>query len=312
MNAAQSTPYNRAHHHFIVLLACLTFVLLTAGALVTSNDAGLAVPDWPTSFGSIYKIPPMVGGVMYEHGHRMIAQFIGFLTIILAVWTWRTDRRIWMKRTGVAALALVIVQGIFGGITVLNQLPPAVSTIHAMLAQTFFSLIVAMAVFTSRSWIEGRDEVAADGRTPSLVTLALLAVVVVYVQLFLGGMFRHKGMGWLPHVLNAATVTLILTWASLRGMLQFRAVQSIRKTSMTMLLLLAAQICLGFMAFVTRVEWGHDAAQPATAMIVTTVVHTVTGALLIAAAWSLLIFARRNTLPVHQVVREVERKAVTA
>ncbi|MCI0354219.1 MAG: COX15/CtaA family protein, partial [Acidobacteria bacterium] len=143
-----STPYNRAHHGFAVFTAGVTFVLLIAGALVTSNDAGLAVPDWPTSFGSLYKIPPMVGGVKYEHGHRMVAQFVGLLTIVLALWTWRVDRRAWMRKLGFAALGLVIVQGILGGITVLYFLPPWVSTAHATLAQTFFCTIVLMALFT--------------------------------------------------------------------------------------------------------------------------------------------------------------------
>jgi len=83
-----ATPYNRAHHRFAVFTACATFVLIIAGALVTSNDAGLSVPDWPTSFGSLYKIPNMVGGVRFEHTHRMIAEFVGCLTIILAIWTW--------------------------------------------------------------------------------------------------------------------------------------------------------------------------------------------------------------------------------
>ena len=100
--------------------ASATFLLLIAGALVTSNDAGLSVPDWPTSFGSLYKIPRMVGGVRFEHTHRMIAELIGLLTIAIAVWTWQSDRRRWMKGLGIAALGTVIAQGILGGITVLH------------------------------------------------------------------------------------------------------------------------------------------------------------------------------------------------
>jgi len=88
-----STPYNRSLHSFAVFTAAATFVLIIAGALVTSNDAGLSVPDWPTSFGSLYKIPHMVGGVRFEHTHRMVAEFVGLLTIVLAIWTWRVDRR---------------------------------------------------------------------------------------------------------------------------------------------------------------------------------------------------------------------------
>src|SRR6185312_9740262 len=116
--------------------------------------AGLAVPDWPTSFGSFYKIPPMVGGVKYEHGHRMVAQFVGLLTIILAIWTQRKDARSWMRKLGWFMLLLVIIQGTLGGLTVKMLLPWYISTAHAMVAQTFFSLTLLMTVFASRRWIE--------------------------------------------------------------------------------------------------------------------------------------------------------------
>ena len=132
-----STPYHRAHHRFTVLAAGCVFLLIVAGALVTSNDAGLSVPDWPTSFGSLYRIPPLVGGVKFEHGHRMLAEFIGLLTIGVAVWTQKVDQRRWMRVLGWSALGTVIAQGILGGLTVLFYLPPAISTAHATLAQTF-------------------------------------------------------------------------------------------------------------------------------------------------------------------------------
>src|SRR5690349_13656534 len=127
-------PYNRGLHRFAVFTASVTFLLLIAGALVTSNDAGLSVPDWPTTFGSIYKMPHMVGGVKFEHGHRMVAEFVGLLTIVIAVWTWRAEKRRWMRVLGVAALGTVIAQGVLGGITVKYYLPPAVSSAHAAVA----------------------------------------------------------------------------------------------------------------------------------------------------------------------------------
>src|SRR6202030_1111326 len=108
---AIATTFNRGHHRLACVLAGWTFLLIIAGALVTSNDAGLSVPDWPTSFGSLYKIPHMVGGVRFEHSHRMIAEFTGLLTIVIAIWTWRADRRRWMKALGIAALGTVIAQG---------------------------------------------------------------------------------------------------------------------------------------------------------------------------------------------------------
>src|SRR5205085_7858252 len=110
--SALTSTYNRAHHRFALLLAGCTFVLLVAGALVTSNDAGLAVPDWPTSFGSIYKIPPMVGGIRFEHSHRMIAEGVGLLTILFCVATFRLDARRWLRNLSLATIGTVIAQGV--------------------------------------------------------------------------------------------------------------------------------------------------------------------------------------------------------
>src|SRR5690349_22510192 len=106
------TRFHAGLHRFAVVLSTCIFLLIVAGALVTSNDAGLSVPDWPTSFGSVYKIPPMVGGVRFEHGHRRAAEFVGLLTIILGVWTWRTDERRWMRLRGITVRGVVLVQGI--------------------------------------------------------------------------------------------------------------------------------------------------------------------------------------------------------
>src|SRR5947199_8001668 len=140
----------------------------------------------------------------------MIAQFVGFLSIILAVWTWRADPRRWMKYMGVTALGLVIAQGVLGGLTVLFYLPPAISSAHAALAQTFFCVVVLIALFTSRRWIEEDLPAQPDEYRPTLLTLSVLSICVLYLQLVLGAMFRHHGLSWWPHVLNAATVTIVL------------------------------------------------------------------------------------------------------
>jgi heme a synthase len=289
-----ATPYNSRHHTFAVFTACATFVLIIAGALVTSNDAGLSVPDWPTSFGSIYKIPHMVGGVRFEHTHRMIAQFVGLLTIVIAVWTWRVEKRRWLRLLGVAALGTVIAQGILGGITVLFYLPPAVSSAHAALAQTFFCIAVIIALFTGRRWIEEQPRVELDTRRPSLITLTLLSIFVLYVQLILGAMFRHKGMSWGPHVLNAAVVALVLTWTAIRALSVYSHIQAVKKPAIIMLSLLIAQLCLGFVAFLTRVAWGHDAVQPELPMVLSTVAHVAVGALLLATTVVLAIQVWRH------------------
>jgi heme a synthase len=291
---ALATPYNRALHSFAVFTASVTFLLLIAGALVTSNDAGLSVPDWPTSFGSIYKIPHMVGGVRFEHSHRMAAEFVGLLTIILAIWTWRSERRAWMKRLGVAALATVIVQGILGGITVLKFLPPAVSSAHAAVAQTFFCIAVCIALFTGRRWVEEHRKVQLETQRPSLFTLTLLSIAVLYVQLMLGAMFRHKGMSWWPHVLHATVVAVVLSWTAIRALTQYAKIDAVRQPAVIMLGLMMGQLCLGFGAFMTRVMWGRDAAQPELPMVVSTVAHVAVGALLLATTVVLAIQVWRH------------------
>jgi len=277
-----------------VVLACWTFLLIIAGALVTSNDAGLSVPDWPTSFGSWYKIPKLVGGVRFEHTHRMIAQGAGLLTIILAVWTWRVEKRRWMRILGLAAIGIVIAQGILGGITVLFYLPPAVSSAHAALAQTFFCLAVAMAVFTGQKWIEEQPRVEFDQRRPSLFTLTLLSIFVLYVQLILGAMFRHHGLSWWPHVVHAAVVSFVLAWTAVRALTVYSQIEAIRRAAILMLSLVIAQLCLGFTAFLTRVAWGRNAVQPELPMVISTVAHVAVGALLLATTVILAIQVWRH------------------
>jgi cytochrome c oxidase assembly protein subunit 15 len=280
----------------------VTFLLLIAGALVTSNQAGLAVPDWPTSFGHLFKIPPMVGGIKYEHGHRMLAEFVGLLTIIVAFWIQFTEKRSWMRKLGWTALILVIVQGVLGGITVKMFLPWYVSTAHAAVAQTFFSLLVLMALFTSRSWMKDRrmedrrmedaPRAAADSGRPSLWTLNLVSLVALYLQLFFGGAFRHSGMSIMPHILNAALVMGVLVWTSVRGMIEGRQVAQLKTPARFVHGLLMLQILLGIAAYITRVK-DADAPQPLPGMIATTVAHVGVGALLLASTFVLAVKTRR-------------------
>ena len=307
-----SVPYNRGLHRFAVLTACVTFLLIIAGALVTSNDAGLSVPDWPTSFGSIYKIPRMVGGVRFEHTHRMVAESVGLLTIILTVWMFRAEKRRWLRYLTLAGLFAVIVQGILGGITVLYFLPPLVSSAHAALAQSYFSLTVLIAMFTGQRWIEEVPRVELDSRRPSLITLTWLSIFVLYVQLLLGAMFRHKGMSWWPHVMHAAIVAIVLSWTAIRALGVYSHIPAVKKPAVTMLSLMIAQLCLGFTAFLTRVAWGHDTVQPEFPMVISTVTHVAVGALLLATAFVLAVQVWRH-VPVayEEHVRAGEQHPVT-
>lgn len=182
-------------HRFACFLAACTLLLIAAGGMVTSTGSGLAVPDWPNTYGQFmftFPMKNMVGGIFYEHGHRLIASTVGFLTIILAVWIWKVDPRSWMRRLGFIALAAVIVQGVLGGITVLYFLPAPVSIAHAGLAEIFFCLTVAIAVFTSPRWLAPSLPLVDDGM---LRRVAKTTTGLVYVQILLGAAMRHTGAG---------------------------------------------------------------------------------------------------------------------
>lgn len=291
---ALATPYHRAHHIFAVIVACATLVVITAGALVTSNDAGLSVPDWPTSFGYLIKVPHFVGGIRFEWTHRMLAGSLLTLTLTIAIWTLIVEKRRWLRWLAVAAFCTVIMQAILGGMTVLMFQPPAVSTAHATVAQTFFCIAVCIAMFTGRKWIEEVPKVESDVRRPTLLTLTLVSIFVLYVQLVLGGMFRHHGMSWWPHVLNAISVAIILTWTGIRALTVYSKVEGVRRPAIIMISLLITQLCLGFMAFITRVAWGRDAVQPEMPMVVSTVAHVAVGALLLATTVVLAIQVWRH------------------
>ena len=280
---------------------------------MTSNDAGLSVPDWPTSFGSMYRLPAMVGGIKYEHTHRLIAEFIGALTVTIAFWTWRADRRRWMKWLAWGALATVIVQGLLGGITVLKLLPPLVSTAHAMVGQTFFCIAVAIAVFTGKKWVASTPEPAPEV-SPSLRTLSALSLLALYLQLFLGGMFRHKGMGWEPHVLNAMLVVGVLTWTAILALLRHPRIAAIRRPAIVGLGLEFVQVGLGFLALITKVILGRDAVQPTLDVVASTVAHTAVGALLLATTVVLAIQIRRHlTAPEKApIARSISSSTVAA
>ncbi len=273
--------------------------MITAGALVTSNDAGLSVPDWPTSFGYLVKVPHFVGGVRYEWSHRMVAGTLVSLTLAIAIWTLLVERRRWLRWLAVGAFCTVIVQATLGGLTVRFFQPPWLSTAHATVAQTFFCIAAAIALFTGRKWVADRPEeeqprVEFDSRRPSLFALTVLSIFELYVQLILGGMFRHHGMSWWPHVLNAVFVSFVLAWTAVRAISVYSNIAAVRRPAIVMLSLLITQLCLGFTAFLTRVAWGKDAVQPELPMVASTVAHVAVGALLLATTVVLAIQVWRH------------------
>ena len=188
----------RAIHLFAVLVAASTALLIFAGGMVTSTGSGLSVPDWPNTYGWFmftFPLEKMVGGIWYEHSHRLIASTVGFLILVLAGLLWRFEPRLWVRRLGYLALGAVIVQGLLGGITVLWYLPEPISIAHASLAQLVFCLVSAIALFTSAGWRLGyvRDGIQVDDGV--LRKVALTTTAVVYLQIVVGATMRHNDAG---------------------------------------------------------------------------------------------------------------------
>jgi len=224
----------------------------------------------------------------------MLAGTLVTLTLTIALWTLIVERRRWLRWLAVGAFCTVIAQAVLGGLTVLFFQPPAVSTAHATVAQTFFCIAVAIALFTGRRWVEEQPHVEFDQRRPSLFTLTLLSIFVLYVQLILGGMFRHHGLSWWPHVVHAAVVSIVLVWTAVRSLTVYAHIEALRRPAMLMLWLVIAQLCLGFTAFLTRIAWGRDAVQPELPMVISTVAHVAVGALLLATTVILAIQVWRH------------------
>ena len=292
-------------HRYAKFVSAATVLLIVAGGLVTSTGSGLAVPDWPTSYGwNMFTFPMkhMVGGIFYEHGHRLIASGVGFLTIALALWIWKVEPRRWMRVLGFTALGAVCLQGLLGGITVLYFLPTAVSTAHAGLAQIFFCITIAIALFTSRGWIAPPSE-PVDDRMLRLV--ATTTTVFIYLQIIVGATMRHSDAGlaipdfplvfgglfppqWTPqiaihfaHRVGALIVTLAIA-ATVGHVLYHHPRRSeLRKPALALGCLVLTQVTLG--AFVI---WSEKNVAINTA-------HVVVGALTLASSLVLTLRSHR-------------------
>jgi cytochrome c oxidase assembly protein subunit 15 len=181
-------------HRFAVLTAIATLFLICSGGMVTSKGVGLAVPDWPTTFGYnmfLFPVSRWVGGIFFEHTHRLIASTVGFLTIILALWIWRKDGRRWLRNLGFAALGAVILQGVLGGLRV-TLLKDEIGVFHACLAQAYFGMLIVIALATSRFWrgLAGAAQHAVP--TKKLARIVIGTTMFIFLQLGLGATMRHQ------------------------------------------------------------------------------------------------------------------------
>jgi cytochrome c oxidase assembly protein subunit 15 len=298
---------NKGVHRFALLVACATFLLIIAGALVTSHDAGLATSDWPLSNGQVF--PRMVGNLFWEHGHRLVATSVGLLTIVLTIYLFRKERRSWVRRLGLFGLLAVVAQGLLGGLTVKLMLPLVVSAAHATLAQLFFCTTVSLAVFTSGSWIEARPVFEEQGSLP-LRYICTAAVATIFLQLILGATLRHSAT-WdrplpidlvLAHVGGALAVALIVGSSAVIIFRRYKGKKFLTRPAAIAVALLVVQLFLGLAAYVTRLESPND-PQPLNPMVGITVAHVACGALVFATTIVLTLRTFRIVRPSHSAVK---------
>jgi heme a synthase len=319
-------------HRFTKLVAACTVLLVLAGSLVTSTDSGLSVPDWPTTYGwSLFTFPPSkwVGGILYEHGHRLIASGVGFLTIVLAVWLWTAEPRRFVRWLGVAALGAVIAQGVLGGLTVLFFLPPPISIAHAGLAEIFLGITVAIALVTSPQW-DGAAAPASARTTPFvddavLRRAATATSLLIYAQILIGATMRHTGAGlaipdfplmfggllpdhWsagiavnFAHRTGALVVTLAIAATAAHVWYHHPGRRELRRPAALLVGLVLAQVTLGGLTILTRRNvWINS-------------IHVVGGALVWATSLVLTIRTWQVKLPAaveHVTVRHGYRLGV--
>jgi heme a synthase len=289
---ARPAPPALKIHRFAQFVAGCTVLLILAGSLVTSHDAGLSVPDWPTSYGwNMFTFPPSmwVANIFYEHGHRLVASTVGFLTILLALWLWLTEPRPWLRWLGAGALGIIVAQGVLGGLTVLFFLPAPISIAHAALAEIFFCITVAIAVFTSPGWLRDGDTVAMRDDLAWTMTrgvqrvaddtlrrMATATTAVIYLQILVGAAMRHTGAGlaipdfplmfgriapdhWSPaiavhfaHRAGAAIVGALAAATVAAVWLERRRRPDLVRPAAILALLVVVQVTLGALTILTR------------------------------------------------------------
>lgn len=287
---------------FARFLAGCTALLVFVGALVTTTGSGLSVPDWPLSFGTLN--PRMVGGVMFEHGHRLVAGFVGLLTLIFALWASVSRARAVVRRVAWLALALVIFQGLLGGLTVLMRLPTPVSVAHGCTAQLFFCGVIALALLTSPAYLQAPASLSGS-RAQGLRTAALAAFVIVFMQLLLGATMRHMGAGlvipdfptslgrWIPplaspeiavnfaHRVTALMVVAIVALLIARIFRHHRELRPLPALAGLVGALVLVQVCLGALTV-----WSERGLVP-------TSLHVMNGALVLGAVFAIVMWSFR-------------------
>ena len=300
----------RWRHRYCIVGVVLCLILIGWGGVVTSMDAGLAVPDWPTSFGSYdpfatgFSDPANPGSrwwhhapILAEHGHRLLGALVGLWAVFLVIWTWRADPRRWLRLLTAAALGLVVLQGVLGGLRVI-RVSLDLALVHALAAQLFFCLLVAISLCTSRSWTRGQSALPHSSAARALQLLSLATAALLYVQILLGALLRHYGEGIrldlsVVHILGAAAVMVLILATARRIRGDFATNRLLNAASWFMIAAAGLQIMLGFIAFAV-LQMEAQLVRRSTAQILLNSAHLVTGTILMGNAVSVVLLALRT------------------
>ncbi|WP_103020649.1 COX15/CtaA family protein [Salinibacter altiplanensis] len=309
------------------LSACtvfLTILLLSWGGAVTSIGAGMAFPDWPTSLGSYNLINPVdewwqVPAYLAEHGHRLLASLVGGFTVALAAWTWWEDPRAWMRRLGLGAVALVLLQGILGGLRVL-WVSLNLAMVHACVAQLFFATLVAMTLFVTDTWRRRDGILPRIDSADHLRRWSYAAAVVIYLQIVLGALLRHPGAGMSGgytalHVTGAFAVVGIVIGVFVVAEKHFDSVPAVRRTAWVLFGTMGVQFALGLASLLLTLY--ETAGQGSVvAYVILTVAHVVVGAVLLGASVVMSLLVSRSpqrppqTEPTDGTTRNVPERSL--
>ncbi len=286
-----------------------TFLLVVAGGLVTSNEAGLAVVDWPNSFGSnmfLFPLSRMTGGIYYEHAHRLFGALVGLTTVALTIRLWRFDHRAWLKWLGVVAIVLVVLQGILGGLRVTGgftlstapeDMAPSVTLamIHGVLGQVFLAVIVSIAVVTSRLWLTAPEAAPRPSFKDDFAFQRWL-VVIMFLQLMLGAAQRHMAALLIVHICLATIVILLAVMVGGRAWGLYPGAWPIELLGKVLISLSSVQVFLGIAALAVT-QGKATVGSPTTIEVTITTAHQATGAALLALSVVLHLWTQRLFRP---------------
>ena len=283
-------------HRLAVALFAATLVLLVFGALVTTTGAALAVPDWPTTFGQnmfLYPWSKMVGGIFYEHSHRLLGALVGLLTIVLALRLWMVESRRALRWLGALAVGLVSLQGVLGGLRVV-RVSDALAAFHGSLAPAFFALAAALVLLTSRAWAEAPEvRHAPDAR---LRWLTLLTAAALYLQIVVGALLTHRGQRIEAHLAGAVVLAVLIPALAARVVSRYAAEPLLVRSVIWLAGLLGLQLLLGLGAYIGRfTDFGLPF--PELSALAVPVAHRVTGAGLLAVSVLLALRVFRLSAP---------------